>query len=59
MSAWIEKFINVNQFSRSGKKLNTVKKLVVHYTANPGASAENHYRYFNTLKDRYASAHFL
>jgi N-acetylmuramoyl-L-alanine amidase len=59
MSAWIEKFINVNQFSRSGKKLNTVKKIVVHYTANPGASAENHYRYFNTLKDRYASAHIF
>jgi N-acetylmuramoyl-L-alanine amidase len=59
MSAWIEKFINVNQFSRSGKKLNTVNKIVVHYTANPGASAENHYRYFNTLKDRYASAHIF
>jgi N-acetylmuramoyl-L-alanine amidase len=59
MSAWIEKFINVNQFSRSGKKITAIKKLVIHYTANPGASAENHYRYFNTLKDRYASAHIF
>jgi hypothetical protein len=59
MSAWIEKFINVNGNARSGKKLTSVRKLVVHYTANPGASAENHYRYFNTLKDRYASAHIF
>jgi N-acetylmuramoyl-L-alanine amidase len=59
MSVWIEKFINVNEFARSGKKLTEVRKLVVHYTANPGASAENHYRYFNTLKDRYASAHIF
>jgi N-acetylmuramoyl-L-alanine amidase len=59
MSAWVEKFINVNGFARSGKKLSEVRKLVVHYTANPGASAENHYRYFNTLKDRYASAHIF
>jgi N-acetylmuramoyl-L-alanine amidase len=59
MCAWTEKFINVNGYARSGKKLTGVKKLVVHYTANPGASAENHYRYFNTLNDRYASAHIF
>ncbi|HFK2719214.1 TPA: N-acetylmuramoyl-L-alanine amidase family protein, partial [Escherichia coli] len=29
------------------------------YTANPGASAYNHYKYFSNLKDRYASAHIF
>lgn len=59
MGIWVEKFINVNQFSRPGKKLDGVKKIVVHYTANPGASAQNHYLYFGSLKDRYASAHLF
>ncbi|WP_229714151.1 peptidoglycan recognition protein family protein [Saccharibacillus endophyticus] len=30
---------------------------VAHDTGNPGASADNHYRYFNALTDRSASAH--
>ncbi|OWR32688.1 N-acetylmuramoyl-L-alanine amidase [Saccharibacillus sp. O23] len=30
---------------------------VAHDTGNPGADAENHYRYFNTLTGRSASAH--
>ncbi|WP_261798788.1 N-acetylmuramoyl-L-alanine amidase family protein [Listeria monocytogenes] len=33
--------------------------MVMHYTANPGASADNHRRYFRDLKDRYASAHIF
>jgi N-acetylmuramoyl-L-alanine amidase len=59
MSAWIEKFIDVDPHTRSGKKLTGVKKLVVHYTANNGGTAMNHYNYFNNLKDRYASAHIF
>lgn len=59
MSAWIEKFIDVNPHTRSGKKLTEVKKLVIHYTANNGGTAMNHYNYFNNLKDRYASAHIF
>lgn len=59
MAVWEDKFINVNGFARSGKKLKGVRKIVMHYTANNGATAENHYRYFNNLKDRYASAHFF
>ena len=51
MVAWKDKFINVNKYSRSGKKLTGVKKLVVHYTANNGGTAMNHYNYFNNLKD--------
>ena len=59
MSIWEDKFINVNQYARSGKKLTGVRKIVVHYTANPGASAQNHYKYFSNLSGRYASAHFF
>ncbi|MFK7678845.1 N-acetylmuramoyl-L-alanine amidase [Bacillus sp. Wb] len=59
MAIWEDKIINVNTFARSGKKLSAVRKIVMHYTANPGASAENHYKYFSNLKDRYASAHFF
>ncbi|MGN8234668.1 peptidoglycan recognition protein family protein [Priestia flexa] len=59
MSVWQDKFINVNKYARSGKKLTDVRKIVMHYTANPGASAENHYKYFSSLSGRYASAHFF
>lgn len=59
MSVWQEKFISPNKYSRPQLKLNGVKKLVVHWTANYGATAENHYKYFNNLKDRYASAHIF
>ncbi|WP_310877187.1 peptidoglycan recognition protein family protein [Priestia megaterium] len=59
MAIWEDKIIGVNTYARSGKKLSAVRKIVMHYTANPGASAENHYKYFSNLKDRYASAHFF
>ncbi|MGM7719446.1 peptidoglycan recognition protein family protein [Metabacillus sp. Hm71] len=52
-------FINKNPYSRPGKKLKEVRKIICHWTANPGASAYNHYKYFNNLKDRYASAHIF
>ena len=47
-----EKFISKN---RSKKPL-IPRGIVVHETANPGATAENHYKYFNSA-DRKASAH--
>lgn len=59
---WIEKLINVNPVTRPGAKLKGVRKIVNHYTANPGASAHNHYRYFNgtaITQKRYASAHIF
>lgn len=59
MTAYQEKFINVNEYSRPGMKLTDVRKLVLHYTANNGAGAENHYKYIGNLKDRYASAHIF
>src|SRR5690606_4088541 len=59
---WIEKLIKVNSVTRPGTKLKGVRKIVNHYTANPGASAYNHYRYFNgtaITQKRYASAHIF
>lgn len=59
MAVWKDNFISPNQFSRPQKKLTAVKKVVIHWTANLGATAHNHFKYFNNLKDRYASAHFF
>ncbi|NOK23980.1 peptidoglycan recognition protein family protein, partial [Corallococcus carmarthensis] len=69
MSLWREEFIPVNPFSRPGTPLRLVRNIVIHYTANPGASAAAHVRYFGqTLarqdpnddkEDRYASAHLF
>ncbi|GKV54221.1 hypothetical protein NCCP2222_01680 [Sporosarcina sp. NCCP-2222] len=53
------KHIAKNKFSRPGYKLLPVKAFVLHYTANHGGSAENHFSYFNNLKGRYASAHIF
>lgn len=44
---------------RPGTRLTTgtPEFFVAHDTGNPGATADNHYAYFNSLKDRTASAH--
>lgn len=62
MTAWRNQYVHVNQYSRPGKKLNEVRKLIVHWTANPGASAANHFGYFDRSiieVKRYASAHIF
>jgi len=59
MAVWTEKFIQPNKYSRPQNKLTAVRKIVMHYTANNGASANGHYNYFNNLKGTYASAHLF
>jgi N-acetylmuramoyl-L-alanine amidase len=62
MTLWKNDFITVNKYTRPSIKLKDVKKIVLHWTANPGASAENHQRYFNgtAIKNKtYASAHIF
>lgn len=70
MSAWINDFIKINPYSRPAIKLKEVKKIIAHFTANPGASASNHRKYFGESligineklpknKRRYASAHIF
>jgi len=54
-----EKFLTNNKYSRPGIKLKKVEKLVIHWVANPGTSAMANRNYFNNLKDRYASAHYI
>lgn len=61
-------FIDVNKFSRPGVLRESTTHIVMHYTANPGASDEGHQLYFDGLKkqsaldkapDVYASAHIF
>ena len=54
--------LTVNPYSRPGIALKEVKGIVVHYTANPGSSAQANRNYFEGLKDsgdRKVSSHFV
>ena len=58
----IEQLLTVNPYSRPKTALKKVNNIVVHYTANPGTSAENNRNYFEGLADSgatYASSHFV
>lgn len=62
MATWRNDFISMNKYTRPSIKLKEVKKIVLHWTANPGASAQSHQRYFNgiAIKNKtYASAHIF
>lgn len=58
-----EQFLTVNEYSRPGLPLtDTPQYIVIHYTANPGSTAQNNRDYFENLKDTgqtYASAQFV
>ncbi len=59
---WTEDFLTVNEYSRPGDPLESVKNIFVHYTANPGTSAAQNRSYFEGLKDSHetsASSHFI
>lgn len=58
----------VNEFTRPGRKLTSIKGVVVHWTGNPTGTAKGHAKYFHELSkqspddnkwDRYASAHYF
>lgn len=54
--------LTVNEYSRPGLQRDEVNDIVVHYTANPGTSAQANRNYFENLKDSQttkASAHFI
>lgn len=72
MTSWKNDYIDLNLYARSGKKIKSVKKIVLHWTANNGAGDENHKTYFGTTlpvnnkiaikngkKPTYASAHIF
>ncbi len=58
-----EQFLTMNEYSRPGLSLtDTPQYIVIHYTANPGSTAQNNRDYFENLKDTqqtYASAQFV
>lgn len=54
--------LDINEYSRPGTALPVVNGIVIHYTANPGTTAEQNRSYFQGLKDSgetYASSHFI
>ena len=54
--------LTVNPYSRPGTALENVNGIVIHYTANPGATAIANRNYFENLKDTHttkASSHFV
>jgi N-acetylmuramoyl-L-alanine amidase CwlA len=62
-----KKYLTVNKYSRPGTPLSNVKSVVIHYTANPGASAMANRNYFNNLPNSnthlsrpiYASSNYI
>ena len=61
---WVTKdLLPVNEFSRPGTFVDDVAGIVIHYTANPGTSAEQNRNYFAGLAggetETYASSHFI
>lgn len=54
--------LDVNPYSRPGTSIDQVNGVVVHYTANPGSTAQENRDYFNGLKDSHeteASSNFV
>ena len=54
--------LTVNPYSRPGTRSDKIENIVVHYTANPGTTAEQNRNYFEGLKDSRetrASSHFI
>lgn len=55
-----QKLIKINKYTRPGIKQLDIRAIVLHYTANPGAGALNHYNYFNNgAGGRFAGAHYF
>ena len=57
-----EQLLTVNDYSRPGLAIDQVNGIVVHYTANPGTTAQQNRDYFEGLKDSHethASSHFV
>lgn len=54
--------LDVNDYSRPGTEMDPVTGVVIHYTANPGSTAQQNRDYFNSLQDGQGtsvSSHFI
>ena len=47
--------LTVNEYSRPGLSTGTIDGVVVHYTANPGSTAQENRDYFENLKDTHTA----
>ena len=60
---WVtQELLPINEYSRPGEKLTAVNGVVVHYTGNPGTTAEQNRSYFAGLAktgETYASSNFV
>ena len=60
---WVAReLLPINQYSRPGEKLTAVNGVVVHYTGNPGTTAEQNRNYFAGLAETgetFASSNFV
>lgn len=57
-----EQFLTPNEYSRPGITLEEINGIVIHYTANPGTTAQQNRSYFEGLaesKETKASSHFI
>lgn len=48
--------LTINEYSRPGTAIDEVKGIVVHYTANPGTTAQQNRDYFESLKDTHKTS---
>ena len=54
--------LDVNEYSRPGIEADPIAGIVIHYTANPGSTAQQNRDYFNGLQDGHGtsvSSHFV
>jgi len=55
-------FLTINRYSRPGTRVYEINAIVVHYVANPGTTADQNRRYFESLAVRgyrFASSNFI
>lgn len=59
---YTQQFLTVNEYSRPGTPLEEVNGIVIHYTGNPGTTAQQNRSYFEGLAETKltkASSHFI
>jgi len=59
---YTQQFLTINEYSRPGTALEEINGIVIHYTANPGTTAQQNRSYFEGLaesKETKASSHFI
>ena len=61
---YVEKdYLTVNEWSRPGTELESIRGVVIHYVGNPGTTAQANRNYFESLSSgeegTYASSHFI